>query len=178
MSRTDRDKWAGLCHRAIQHLLLVEHRETASKADLRGWRAEIVEFRRRMAAAAKGGRGMHGRFEEMFSSAWSWGRERAVERLVSYSAPDGDRRAAKWHTRSFDEQLPKECPYLLEHVAGYAPKRDKGPRQDIWLPEVAEVFNRVLGTDYEILPSLVRRDPWGRGRLRGRARGTSYDRGR
>ena len=180
MSRTDRGKWAGLCHRALQHLLLVEHWEAASEADLTGWQAEIVAFREQMAKAIKGGRGMHGKFEEMFSKAWPDARKRAVERLVSYSAPDGERRLTKRHTRAFEAQVPKECPYLLEHVAGYDPKRDEGPRKDIWPPEVAKVFNRVLGTKYEILRerSPGSDDPWGRGRLRGRARGTSYDRGR
>ena len=180
MAGSDRSKWIGLCHRALQHLLLVEHWETASKADIRGWQAEILEFRRQMAEAIKHGRGMHGKFEEMFSKAWPRARHQAIQRLVEYSAPDGKRRSTKRHTRSFDAQVPKECPYLLEHVAGYDPKRDKGPREDIWPPEVAEVFNRVLGMDYEILrePSPGSEDPWGRGRLRGRARGTSYDRGR
>ena len=176
MSRTDRGKWAGLCHRAIQHLLLVEHWEAASEADLTGWRTEILAFRRQMAKAIKRGRGMHGKFEEMFSVAWADGRKEAIERLAEYSRRAGDRRSIKWYLQTFDAQLPKECPYLIEHVAGFAPKRDKGPREDIWPPEVAKVFNRVLGKKYEILrvPGLVQRDPWGRGR----ARGTSYDRGR
>ena len=175
---SDRSKWIGLCHRALQHLLLVEHWEAASEADLQGWQAEIVEFRRQMAGAIKHGRGMHGKFEEMFSKAWADGRKEAIERLAEYSRRSGDRRPIKRYLRAFDAQVPKDCPYLLEHVAGYDPKRDKGPREDIWPPDVAKVFNRVLGTKYVILPSLVRRDPWGRGRLRGRARGTSYDPGR
>ena len=133
-----------------------------------------------MAASVEGGRGLHGRFEEMFSSAWPWSRKRAVRRLAGYSVPNGEARATKRHRRTFDAQLPKECPYLLEHVVGFDPKRDRGPREDIWPPEVAKVFNRVLETDYEILPepSPGREDPWGRGRLRGRAGGTSYERGR
>ena len=180
MSRSDRGKWAGLCHRALQHLLLVEHWEAASEADLRGWQAEIVAFREQMAAAIKGGRGMHGKFEKMFSKAWPQARHQAIQRLVEYSARPSDRRAAKRYRRTFDERVPDECPYLLEHVAGYDPRRDEGPREDIWPPEVAKIFNRVLGRNYEIfrVPSLVQRDPWGRGRLRGRARGMSYDRGR
>ena len=176
---SDRSKWIGPCRQALIHLLLVEHWETASKADLKGWQTEIIAFRQQMAASVKHGRGMHGKFEEMFSKAWADGCKEAIERLAEYSRRPGDRRAIKRDLRTFDAQVPEECPYLLEHVAGY-PKRDKGPREDIWPPEVAEVFNRVLGMDYEILrePSLVRQDPWGRGRLRGRARGTSYDRER
>ena len=180
MAGSDRSKWIGPCRQALIHLLLVEHWKTASKADLTGWRTEIIAFRRQMAAAVKGGRGMHGKFEEMFSKAWPNARQKAVERLAEYSARTSDWRAIKRHRRTFDEQLPKECSYLLEHVAGYDPKRDKEPREDIWPPEVAKVFNRVLGKKYEILrePSPGSEDPWGRGRLRGSARGTSYDRGR
>ena len=180
MAGSDRSKWIGPCRQALIHLLLVEHWETASKADHKGWQTEIIAFRRQMAAAVKGGRGMHGKFEEMFSDAWPRARQNAVKRLVKYSARTSDWRAAKPYRRTFDAQLPKECPYLLEHVAGYDPKRDEGPRKDIWPPGVAKVFNRVLGTKYEILrePSPGSEDPWGRGRLRGRARGTSYDRGR
>ena len=63
-----------------------------------------------MAAAVKGGRGMHGKFEKMFSKAWPQARQKAVERLASYSAPEGERRSVKQHTRTFDTQLPKECP--------------------------------------------------------------------
>ena len=180
MAGSDRSKWIGPCRQALIHLLLVEHWKTASKADLTGRRTEIIAFRRQMAAAVKGGRGMHGKFEEMFSKAWPNARQKAVERLAEYSRRAGDRRSIKWYLRTFDEQLPKECPYLIEHVAGFDPKRDKGPRKDIWPTEVAKAFNRGLGAKYEILrePSPGSEDPWGRGRLRGRVRGTSYDRGR
>ena len=180
MAGSDRSKWIGPCRQALLHLLLVQRWEAASEADLIGWRTEILAFRGQMETAIKHGRGMHGKFEEMFSMAWPDARYRAVARLVSYSAVGGERQSTKRHTRAFDAQVPKECPYLLEHVADYDPKRDKGPRKDIWPPEVAKVFNRVLGTKYEILRerSPGSDDPWGRGRLRGRARGTSYDRGR
>ena len=124
MAGSDRSKWIGPCHRAIQHLLLVEHWETASEADLRGWRTEILAFRQQMQTAIKHGRGMHGKFEEMFSKAWEDGRKEAIERLAEYSRRHGDRRAAKRYRRTFDTQLPKECPYLLEHVAGYDPRRE------------------------------------------------------
>ena len=123
MAGSDRSKWIGLCRQALLHLLLVQHWERASEADLRGWQAEIVAFREQMAAAVKGGRGMHGKFEKMFSKAWPQARHQAIQRLVEYSARPGDRRAAKRYRGTFDERVPDECPYLLEHVAGYDPRR-------------------------------------------------------
>ena len=84
MAGSDRSKWIGPCRQALIHLLLVEHWKTASKADLTGWRTEIIAFRRQMAASVKGGRGMHGKFEKMFSKAWPRARQKAVERLVQY----------------------------------------------------------------------------------------------
>ena len=160
MAGSDRSKWIGLCRQALLHLLLVQHWERASEAELRGWQAEILAFREQMEAAIKHGRGMHGRFEEMFSSAWPWSRKRAVRRLAGYSVPNGEARLTKRYRRTFDVQLPKECPYLLEHVAGYDPKREREPRDAVWPPEVAKVFNRILGKKYEILrePSPGRRD--------------------
>ena len=77
MAGSDRSKWIGLCHRALQHLLLVEHWEAASEADLRGWQAEILAFRRQMAQAIKRGRGMPVKFEEVFSMAWAGARKRS-----------------------------------------------------------------------------------------------------
>ena len=114
---------------------------------------------------------MHGKFEVMFSKAWADGRKEAIKRLAEYSRRPDDRRAVKRYLQTFDAQLPEECPYLIEHVAGYDPRRDKEPRVNVWPPEIAKIFNRVLGTKYEILraPSLVQRDPRGRGRLRGRS---------
>ena len=124
VAASDRSKWIGPCRQALLHLLLVQHCETASEADLRGWRTEILAFRRQMANAIKRGRGMHGKLEEMFSMAWATGRKVALDRLAEYSVRTSDLRAAKSHRRSFDTQLPKECPYLPEHVAGYDPRRE------------------------------------------------------
>lgn len=73
------------------------------------------------------------------------------------------RRSPKPHLRAMDAQLPDDCPYLVEHVCPYDPKRDKAPRNDIWPPGVAAALNAVLDRNYEI----IRTGPRSRGPRRG-----------
>ena len=87
----------------------------------------------------------------MLAEACADGRARAVERLAEYAAQaegiDDDDRLR----RTFEAQLLEECPYRVVHVAANDPKQVKAPRDDVWPPGVAKVFNRLRGTHYEIL---------------------------
>ena len=164
LGKAQRDKWVGHCASVLQQMLLVEHRKAATIADAKGWRKEIRVFRLGMAAAIRANRGLHGECSEMLAEAWDDGRARALDRLAEYAAQaegadDDDR-----FRRVIRSQLPRECPYLIEHVAAYDPKVNDDPRDDVWPPGVAKVFNRLLGTEYKILPGPSRSLPWERGR--------------
>ena len=43
--------------------------------------------------------------------------------------------------------LPAECPYRLEDVMAYNPRRDREPDYDVWPPSVARVLNARLDAD-------------------------------
>ncbi|MCY4187446.1 MAG: hypothetical protein OXD30_03075 [Bryobacterales bacterium] len=101
-----------------------------------------------MAAAIDENPGLQGQYGEMLTLAWRAGRANAVERLAEYSASRAEDDHP--HEQAADARLPDDCPYLVEHVAAYDPKRDKQPRSDVWPPGVAVAFNSLLQTDYEI----------------------------
>ena len=166
VGRAERANWVGNCAPALQHMLLVEHWKAVTRADAKGWRREIRAFRLGMAAAIRTNRGLQGEYVEMLADAWADGRARAVDRLAEYSAKGAGAEDDRRFRRAVDAQLPEDCPYLVEHVNPYDPKVDKQPRDDVWPPAVAIVFNRLLGTDYEILQGPSRKPPWERGRSR------------
>lgn len=167
MGRKDRTPWVSNCVMALTHLLLVEHCKTATKGNLKHWRVEILAFRDDMGAAVDDAHVLLGEYDRNIAKAWKSARREAVQRLAEYSAQAAGGHSAKRYRRIIRAQLPEDCPYLVEHVAAYDPRQDKEPRDDIWPPGVARVFNRILGTDYEILPGSDRRLPWERQGSRG-----------
>ena len=162
VGRAERGRWVSNCARVIEHMLAVEHWKSATAGNVKHWRKEIRAFRLEMAAAIRANPGLQGEYEEMLSEAWDAGRARAVDRLAEYSASEAGADDDRPHERAADAQLPDDCPYLVEHVAAYDPKRNKQPRSDVWPPGVAVVFNSVLGTDYEIRQGLQRSRGWSR----------------
>ena len=160
VGRAEKRPWVTNCAKAIERMLLVEHWSAPSASDLEGWEDEILAFRRLMASTIDDNPSLHGESAAMLSQAWKIGRRDAVDRMVAHSSDgavdDG------FFRRVFEANLPKQCPYLAEHVAAYDPKVDKGPRDDVWPPGVATVFNRVFGEDFAILRDPGREQGWSR----------------
>lgn len=163
MGRAERKPWVSNCALALAHMLVIEHCKTATPANLEDWETEIRAFRGAMADAIDASHSLQGEYDEILAMAWKIGRREAVERLAAYSAQAAGRRSPKPHLRAADEKMPEDCPYLVEHVCPYDPKRDKMPRNDIWPPGVAAVLNAVLDRNYEI----IRRGPRSRAPQRG-----------
>ncbi len=163
VGRAERKPWVSNCAQALEHMLVIEHCKTATPANLEDWETEIRAFRGAMADAIDASHSLQGEYDEILAMAWKIGRREAVERLAGYAAQAAEGRSPKPFLRAADAQLPEECPYLVEHVCPYDPKRDKAPRNDIWPAGVAAVLNAVLDRDYEI----IRRGPRSRDRQRG-----------
>lgn len=155
VGRAERKPWVSNCARALEHMLAIEHCKTATPANLEDWEAEIGAFRGEMADAIDASHSLQGEYDEILAMAWKSGRREAVRRLAGYAAQADGRRSPKPYLRAVGANLPDDCPYLVEHICPYDPKRDKEPRNDIWPPGVAAVLNAVLGRDYEI----IRRGP-------------------
>lgn len=158
-----KDRWTSLCARVVEHLLAIEHWESATPETLQHWVREALNFRLQMAKVLRRNPGLQGQRLEMFATAWEDGRSDAVSRLTDYEDPSLKQRKAierKWDRL----RLPKECPYPVEHVAAYDPKRDRAPDSEIWPAAVAVVLNQRLGANYPIL-SEPGSDP-GAGRAR------------
>ena len=162
VGRAERGRWVSHCARAIEHLLAIEHWKDATAGQARHWRKEVRAFRIGMAAALDENPGLQGAQGELLGLAWKHGRARAVERLAGYAADEAGAVDDRPHERVADARLPRDCPYSAGHVAAYDPKRDKGPRPDVWPPAVAVRLNAVLGTDYEILREPQRGRGWSR----------------
>ncbi len=153
MGRAERKPWVSNCALALVHMLAIEHCKTATPANLEDWEAEIRAFRGAMADAIDASHSLQGEYDEILAMAWKAGRREAVERLAGYAAQAAGKRSPKPYRRAVTTKLPEECPYLVEHVCPYDPKRDKEPRDDIWPPGVAAVLNAVLDRNYEIIRS-------------------------
>ena len=114
-------------------MLVIEFWKSASAGDVKHWAQEIRAFRRGMAGAINENWSLQGEYVEMLSGAWAIERSDAVDRLADYSATAAGA-LERPYLRAIRAKLPDECPYLVEHVVAYDPKRDKGPRADVWHP--------------------------------------------
>ena len=162
VGRAERRSWVSNCARAIEHMLVIEHWKTATAGDVKHWRKEIGAFRRGMAAAIEDNPSLQGEYGETYSKAWKIGRREAVDRLTEYSAEAAGAEDPGPFERVVRAKLPASCPYLIEHVAAYDPKRDEEPQSDVWPPGVAAHLNAALGTNYEIHRGPSRGRGWSR----------------
>lgn len=162
VGRAERKPWVSNCAQALEHMLAIEHCETATPANLEDWETEIRAFRGVMADAIDASHSLQGEYGEILAIAWKIGRRGAVERLASYSAQAAGRSSPKAYLRAWRVKLPEDCPYLVEDVAAYDPRRDKEPRDDVWPPAVAVRLNTALGRDYKISRRPRRGQGWSR----------------
>ena len=117
-------------------MLLIEHCDSPSVSNLKRWKSDIGDSQLEMAEAISDNPSLREECAEMLSLAWDVGRSRAVRRLAAHSSDRAE---------VVDAQLPKECPYLLEHVVGYDPRRAEEPEWKTYPPAVAKVLNRAFG---------------------------------
>lgn len=141
-----KDKWIALCARTLEHLLAIEHRDRASNSALRAWVGEVDNFRRQIAKVLRRNPGLQGQYAAIFADAWEDARADAVARLAEYEADDPvPAKAVRWR---WSQRLPERCPYLLEDVAAFDPRRDREPDAERWPPAVARRLNERLGRNY------------------------------
>ena len=156
MGRAERKPWVTNCARALEHMLAIEHCKGATPGEARHWRDEVGAFRIEMAAAIDASHSLQGEYDEILALAWKQGRALGIRRLAKYAATSAGADDARPFQRAVKAQLPADCPYLVDHVTAYDPKRDDMPRDDIWPPAIAVRLNTLLGTRYEILDDRQR----------------------
>ena len=142
VGRAQREPWLTNCETALERMLLIEHCNSPSVSNLKRWKSDIGDSQLGMAEAISDNPSLREECAEMLSLAWDVGRSRAVRRLAAHASDKAE---------VVDAQLPKECPYLLEHVVGYDPRRAEEPEWETYPPAVAKVLNRALGGGHEIL---------------------------
>ena len=156
LGRSEERAWVSHCTNTIAHLLKIEYLRSAE--NLNHWRREIRAFRKGMFRALEENPGMKGRLARLLARAWRYGRADAVEAIAEQDAA-GDAAAERRLARNWRGRLPEDCPYSLEHVAGYDPyRRDGQLLGDVWPAGVARVLNDGLGTDYPIRHSTPARE--------------------
>ena len=155
VGRVERNPWVSNCARALEYMLSIEHCKTSTSADLEDWEADIEAFRGEITDAINASHSLQREYDEILAMAWKIGRRDAVRRLAKYAARAAGKGSPKPYQRAADAQLPENCPYLVEHVCPYDPKRDKVPRNEVRPPGVAAALNAALDRDYEI----IRRGP-------------------
>ena len=152
LGKTQQHNWEAFCARVIEHMLKIDYYREATEKVLEHWLQEILDFRQKMAKLIKQNPGLKGQYAEMFAEAWDDGRGYACRRLAEYdrsnTAKEG-KAPGKLSKALFerDRTLPAECPYRLEDVTAYNPRRDREPDYDVWPPSVARVLNTRLDAD-------------------------------
>lgn len=150
LGRREQRGWTSPCGKVIRHLLKMEH--SRRRESVKHWRDEIEAWRETMFRRLQRSKGLRGRLDEMLDEAWWHGRRLAVTDLVKDANPTSWA-AEKALRRSWEQELPEDCPYALEDIAGYDPRiRDKKaePNRGIWPAAVATRMNEELGWDYEV----------------------------
>ena len=118
LRRAQRDPWVTHCEKALECMLLIEHWKSPSVSNLDQWQDEIDEAQLGMAEAITPSPSLRQECEKMLAMAWDMGRFRAVARLAKHSLEEAGALNPEPFERAADAQVPKECPYLLKHVAG------------------------------------------------------------
>ena len=163
VGRTEQDPWLTHCEKALECMLLIEHWKSPSVSNLKQWQSEIRESQLEMSFVIGHNPSLRQECEEMLAMAWDFARGEAVARLAKYSADKAGALNDEPFERAADAQVPKDCPYLLKHVAGYDPKREKEPDYGVYPPAVVKVLERSLWGKLEIPRGGADRD---RGRVR------------
>ena len=148
LGRSEERAWTSLCTNVITHLLKIEH--SGRRDSVNHWCREIRGYRRGMHRQLRKNWGLKGKLDELLQDAWQDGRADAVEKLAEHGRPARgaaeDRLRRNWRL-----QLPRECPYALEDIAGYDPYDKKAaPQDDVWPAGAAGVLNKELGTNYPV----------------------------
>ena len=147
LGKTQQHNWEAFCARVIEHMLKIDYYREATEKVLEHWLQEILDFRQEMAKLIKQNPGLKGQYAEMFAEAWDDGRGYARRRLAEYDEDNDPQTTWKKALRERDRMLPAECPYRLEDVTAYNPRRDREPDYDVWPPSVARVLNARLDAD-------------------------------
>ena len=172
LAKAQRRTWEVYCARNIEHLLKINYWDRSTEWVLRHWAQEIRDFRKQMSKLIEKNPGLKDACDEMFAEAWEDGRDYAVDRPAGYDERrkvEGKEPVSfKKERRKWDSILPRQCPYRFEHVTAFDAKTDRRPREDVWPPAVARIFNARLDEDYPLLPDYEP-DP-------GRSRGIAWDR--
>ncbi len=155
LGKAQRNNYEAYFARVIEHLLKIDYYREATEKVLEHWMQEILDFRQEMAELIDKNPGIKGQYDEMFASAWKRGRGYACRRLAEYDrsnavrAGDSPGKLSK-ALRERDRSLPAECPYRLEDVTAYNPRRDREPNYDVWPPSVARVLNTRIDAGFPI----------------------------
>ena len=149
LGKAQQHSWQAFCARVLEYLLKIEYRDYAGKEALRHWEDEIGIFRYHMVELIDENPGLKGRYAEMFAAAWKRGRYLAVKKFKKYDREHRGEDCAK-PPRKWNDILPQECPYRLEEVTAYDPRRDREPRDDVWPPSVARVLNTRMNAGFPI----------------------------
>ena len=147
LGKTQQHNWEAFCARVIEHMLKIDYYREATEKVLKHWTREIRDFRQKMAKLIKQNPGLQGQYAEMFAEAWDDGRGYARHRLAEYDEDNDLQTTWKKAFRERGRTLPAECPYRLEDVTAYNPRRDREPDYDVWPPSVARVLNTRLDAD-------------------------------
>ena len=142
------DAWTSYCTNVIAHLLQIE--SSGSPEDFRHWKEEIEAWRDSMFDLLADSPGMKHELSGLLDKAWKRGRRDAVRELVKHGGAV-EAAVEKRLRRSWELQLPQECPYTLVEIAGYEPREKQAvPQLDVWPVAVARVLNERLGTNYPV----------------------------
>ena len=147
LGKAQQHNWEAFCARVIEHMLKIDYYREAPEKVLEQWLQEILDFRQEMAKLIKQNPGLQGQYAEMFAEAWDDGRGYARRRLAEYDEDNDPQTTWKKAFRERGRMLPAECPYRLEDVTAYNPRRDREPDYDVWPPSVARVLNARLDAD-------------------------------
>ena len=147
LGKTQQHNWEAFCARVIEHMLKIDYYREASEKVLEHWTREIRDFRQEMAELIDKNPGLKGQYAKMFAAAWERGRGYACRRLAEYDEDNDPQTTWKKAFRERGRTLPAECPYRLEDVTAYNPRRDREPDYDVWPPSVARVLNTRLDAD-------------------------------
>ena len=147
LGKTQQHNWEAFCARVIEHMLKIDYYREASEKVLEHWTREIRDFRQEMAELIDKNPGLKGQYAKMFAAAWERGRGYACRRLAEYDEDNDPQTTWKKAFRERGRMLPAECPYRLEDVTAYNPRRDREPDYDVWPPSVARVLNARLDAD-------------------------------
>ena len=119
LGKQERNRWTSHCSNVLRHFLKIQHFREARPETVSFWLKEIRNQRSLMFKQLRKAASLKSECASLYPSAWADARMDAVRELAELDVENKLRPDFDSAFLSRDFSIPSDCPYRMEHVAGF-----------------------------------------------------------